>query len=507
VELHSVIDTIAHLDPCASALWFEGRWFTWQELNELGDATLELLTAGGVLPDESIGVVVRNNAATVAVLLGALRTRRPVLMFSPLLPDRALADDVGATRPAALVASDADWQRRGLLAALQQVGTLGIELDSTMKVHAVAGTTRSGASVYHTAPGVAATMLTSGTTGPPKRAAVAAQSLTDGIDAANRHHEGERADSTPRLRDATSIIDLPLFNISAYLDLPTIVASGRRLCLLDRFDAWKWGEAVRDHRVVVALLVPAAMRMVLDAQIPKEWLSSLRVVRSGSAPLDPALAAAFEDAYDIPVIVAYGATEFSGAVASLTMNHRRAFGNSKRGSVGRAHPGVELRIIDPVDGHDLGVDEVGLLLARSPQIVVNDADGWARTNDLARIDADGFLYIEGRADDVIIRGGFKVDPRDVAAVLREHPEVSDAVVIPLPDERLGQIPAAAVVLDDSAAERSAAEWQSELQGWVREHRPPYTVPTIIRIVDELPRTATLKVAQAAVAQLLRAPRG
>ena len=142
MELHSVIDTIAHLDPSASALWFEGRWFTWQELNELGDATLELLTAGGVLPDESIGVVVRNNAATVAVLLGALRARRPVLMFSPLLPDRALADDVGATRPAALVASDADWQRRGLLAALQQVGTLGIELDSTMKVHAVAGTTR-----------------------------------------------------------------------------------------------------------------------------------------------------------------------------------------------------------------------------------------------------------------------------------------------------------------------------------------------------------------------------
>jgi acyl-coenzyme A synthetase/AMP-(fatty) acid ligase len=185
------------------------------------------------------------------------------------------------------------------------------------------------------------------------------------------------------------------------------------------------------------------------------------------------------------------------------MADRRTWGNAKRGSVGRAHPGVELRIVDPATDVDVAPGQVGVLLARAPQIVGAHNGEWTRTNDLARIDADGFVYIEGRVDDVIIRGGFKVDPKAVAATLREHPDVVDAAVIALSDERLGQVPGAVVVLADHSRTGPEEELQAELQAWVRSRLAPYAVPVKVRSLDVLPRTPTLKIAQAPLVELLQ----
>jgi long-chain acyl-CoA synthetase len=510
MNLAKIIDRVAHLDTDARALWFDGRWFTWGELNATGDAVLALVDGSDIPARESIGVILRNDPVCVAVILAAFRARRPVLTFSPLLPDAALADDVRANRPAALVALAADWRRAGLVDALRDVGAIGIQADDRTaaeparhRVAEVPGTRYASTVPHYTAAdGTAATMLTSGTTGTPKRVAVTLAGLAHAVHSATVHHEGARAEAPVRLRDATSIIDLPLFNITSYFDVAMTAAAGRRICLMRRFEPRAWGEAVRDHRVVVSLLVPAAMKMVLDADLPRDWLASLRVVRSGSAPLDPDLAEAFEERYGVPVIVSYGATEFSGALTGLTMADRRTWGNAKRGSVGRAHPGVELRIVDPGAGHELPTGEVGRLLVRAPQIAGTGDGEWTRTNDLARVDEDGFVFIVGRADDVIIRGGFKVDPQAVAAALRRHEDVLDAAVVPLPDVRLGQVPAAAVVLVEGGRGRSAAEVQDELQAWVRSQLAPYAVPVVIRPVDELPRTPTMKVAQGPLADLL-----
>ncbi|WP_238015171.1 class I adenylate-forming enzyme family protein [Dactylosporangium sp. AC04546] len=502
MQLDKVIDQVAHLDTGARALWFEGRWHTWGEVNALGDGVIALLDQAGVPEDQSIGIALRNDPLCVAVMLAAFRARRPTLTFSPLLPDAALAEDVRNNKPAVLVALATDWERPGLVDAVRDVGAAGIRAGD---VSTLVPTTeyRRHAPHYTVASGTAATMLTSGTTGSPKRVSVTLDGLAHAVHSATRHHEGERADAPVRLRDATSIIDLPLFNITSYLDVAMTAAAGRRICLMRRFEPRAWAEAVRDHRVVVSLLVPTAMKMVLDTDIPKEWLQSLRVVRSGSAPLEPQLAEAFEEKYGVPVIVSYGATEFSGALTGLTMADRRAWGTSKRGSVGRPHPGVELRIVDPENGHDVEPGAVGVLLARAPQIAGAQQGEWTRTNDLARIDADGFVFIEGRVDDVIIRGGFKVDPRSVAATLRQHPDVVDAAVIALPDERLGQVPGAAVVLTAGKRDQQEAALQAELQAWVRSHLAPYAVPVVIRPVPALPRTATMKIAQAALAELLR----
>jgi acyl-CoA synthetase (AMP-forming)/AMP-acid ligase II len=503
MELPEVIDKVSHLDADARALWFEGRWHTWADLNAHGDAVVTLAVTSGLADDESLGVILRNDPLCVAVLLAAFRARRPVLTFSPLLPDAALADDIRGCRPGVLAALPADWDRPGLLDAVRSAGAAGLRISDELASR-VPSTGYGRDDPHHTAPpGTAASMLTSGTTGTPKRVAVTMGGLAHAVHAATVHHEGERANAPLRLRDATSIVDLPLFNVTSYLDIAMTVAAGRRICLMRRFEPRAWAAAVREHRVVVALLVPAAMRMVLDAGIPRDWLASLRVVRSGSAPLDPSLAEDFEAKYGVPVIVSYGATEFSGALAGLTMKDRRQWGNAKRGSVGRPHPGVELRIVDPADGRDLGPGAVGVLEARAPQITGAGAGAWTRTNDLARIDHDGFLFIEGRVDDVIIRGGFKVDPRAVAATLREHPHVADAAVVALPDQRLGQVPAAAVVLADGLPGWPGEDMQAELQAWVRARQPPYAVPVTIRPVGELPRTPTLKIAKGALTELLR----
>jgi acyl-CoA synthetase (AMP-forming)/AMP-acid ligase II len=159
------------------------------------------------------------------------------------------------------------------------------------------------------------------------------------------------------------------------------------------------------------------------------------------------------------------------------------------------HPGVEARTVDPQTGEPLPAGEPGVLELKSE--VVGDGRGWVRTSDLARIDADHFLFILGRNDNAIIRGGFKVLPDAVVKALEAHPAVLEASVVGLPDARLGQVPVAAYVLASGADEPSPAE----LAGFLRERLTPYQVPVKFLRVDELPRTPSLKVSMPAVREL------
>jgi len=235
--------------------------------------------------------------------------------------------------------------------------------------------------------------------------------------------------------------------------------------------------------------------MVLDADLPREDLKSLRAVTSGTAPLPPETAQAFEQKYGIPVLTLYGATEFAGGVAGWTLEDHRIWAERKRGSVGRAHPGCELRVVDPDDGRVLSPGATGLLEVRTAQMGA-DAD-WVRTTDLAVLDEDGFLWIKGRVDDAIIRGGFKIAPAEVAEVLERHPSVHEASVVGLPDARLGAVPVAAVELEEGAPRIDP----DELRTFAARHLAKYQVPARILIVDALPRTPSLKVSQPQVRAL------
>jgi acyl-coenzyme A synthetase/AMP-(fatty) acid ligase len=286
--------------------------------------------------------------------------------------------------------------------------------------------------------------------------------------------------------------------ITGLWGLITALSGGAPIVLLDRFEPMSWAEQVRRHRPRTLNLPPAALRMILDAGVPPADLASVSAVWSGAAPLDPALADRFEATYGVPVLQSYGATEFAGGLAGWNLSDWKTWGQAKRPSVGRLHPGVEARVLDPVTREVLSAGETGLLCFRTPHSVGAGPQDWVQTNDLGRIDADGFLFVDGRADDVINRGGFKVSAGTLKNVLEEHPGVREAAVVGLPDDRLGEVAGALVVTPGGADDPSDAD----LDAWVRAQLPPYYAPAVVRRVDAIPRNGAMKIVRPAVLALL-----
>ena len=277
-------------------------------------------------------------------------------------------------------------------------------------------------------------MLTSGTTGPPKRIDLGYDTL-ERVLAGAKHYESNRA-ADLRLRSGVAVVNSPLVHLGGLFRVLQCVSDGRPFSLLERFSVEGWVDAVRRHRPQTVSLVPAALRMVLEADVDPDDLRSVRSVVSGTAPLSPDDADAFTTKYGAPVLISYAATEFGGGVAGWNLADHEKFWTSKRGSVGRAHAGCELRIVEPESGAIIGPDEEGVLEVKAGQL--GPGTPWIRTTDVARLDGDGFLWILGRADQAIIRGGFKVHPDDVRAALESHPRVRGAAVISVDDQRLGQ---------------------------------------------------------------------
>jgi long-chain acyl-CoA synthetase len=192
-------------------------------------------------------------------------------------------------------------------------------------------------------------------------------------------------------------------------------------------------------------------------------------------------------------LTSYAATEFGGGVAGWTLADYQLYWRVKRGSVGRANPGAQLRVVDG-DGAPLGSDRPGLLEVKPGQL--GPSAQWMRTTDMARIDEDGFLWIVGRADQAIIRGGFKVMPDDVRTALEGHPAVAGAAVVGRSDARLGETPVAMVELRESASTDAA-----ELVAYLRTRLAGYEVPTEIAIVGAIPRTPSGKPDLSAIRRL------
>jgi long-chain acyl-CoA synthetase len=274
------------------------------------------------------------------------------------------------------------------------------------------------------------------------------------------------------------------------------VHNARRIVMLERFTVDGFVNAIKTHRITRSGVQPAVIRMLLDADVPKEDLASLEFLISASGALDPETRDEFEKHFDIPVRLAYGATEFAGSLCAWTPDDIEKFGDSKRNSVGKPLPDTQVRVVDPDTGADLPSGEQGLLEAKVAPI----SPDWIRTTDIASIDADGFVTLHGRADGAINRGGFKILPETVRRVLISHPAVRDACVVGVPDKRLGQVPFAAI----EAAPGMPAPSAAELKDLVRQALPVYNVPVDFALVDELPRNPALKVSLPAVAALYEA---
>jgi acyl-coenzyme A synthetase/AMP-(fatty) acid ligase len=201
-------------------------------------------------------------------------------------------------------------------------------------------------------------------------------------------------------------------------------------------------------------------------------LTPLRYVRSISSPLSPLQARRFRDRFGVRVLNGYGQTELGGEVVGWSAADSKSYSDTKLGAVGRPHAGIDVRTDD----------ETGELLVRIP----GRLEEWQHTGDIARIDEDGFVWIEGRVSDMINRGGLKVHPGEVEEVLRLSSAIADAAVVGIPDNRLGEIPIAFVVENQPVADEALTEL-------CRTHLAPYKVPVRFERVEVLPRNEVGKV--------------
>jgi long-chain acyl-CoA synthetase len=476
------IRAVLALDPTATALTFRGLAFPWSFYSD-AIAALESSLAGHPRAGR-IGIVLRNRPGPLAALIATIGTGREAVTLSPHLGEAGLAQDIVELAPDVIVAEDEDWARGAVLTAAEQAGVVALRAGSDRALAAQPVSWRPNPALRHRGD-VAVLMMTSGTTGSPKRVEL----THDRMAAAFRAGGLALDDAQPRLGQRADILWAPLAHISGlYFALATAM-DGRGIALLERFEVGAWLELVRRHRPGYVRLPPTALRMVLEADVPDEAFASVRAVGSGTAALAPELAEAFEDRYGVPVLTNYGATEFAGAIAGWTLNDKSQWDRRKRGSVGRARDGVELRVVDGQTGDALPLGAVGLLEARGSQLPGDGA--WQRTTDLAAIDADGFLFIHGRADEAINRGGFTIPPGVIEEALLAHPAVDEASAVGLPDARLGEVPAVAVTLVSPVTEQ-------ELMEYLTSRLTSYQRPVAIRVVHQLPRTPSLKVSRALV---------
>lgn len=473
--------------PEATALLFEDRTYPWAFLQRAVDDLDRLLADAGAPDAHRIGVVLRNRPGHFAVVIATIATGREIVTLSPFHGDLALAQDIRKLAPQVVVASAMDWARPGVIEATAKVRAVPLEVgdDERPLSRRAAHWMVAPASVPRR--DVAVLMQTSGTTGPPKRVELKYAKLTAAFEASGTPVH----DTEVRLRSRPAILWTSLVHIGGLYFAIANVAAGLQTALMERFDVAKWADLVRRTRPRRVGLPPAALRMVLQSDVPDDLLEGVQLVTSGTAPLNPEDAERFTQRFGVPVLSVYGATEFAGAIAGWNYPLFKEWGVKKRGSVGRPFRGIELRVVDQETGEPLPTGSVGVLEARGAQL---PDDGWVRTTDLASIDADGFLYIHGRADDAINRGGFKIVPGVIEDALRSHPAVRDASAVGIPDERLGEVPVAAVTLRDGVTRPDPAE----LRDWLAERLARYQLPTQIKIVDALPRTPSLKVSRPAV---------
>lgn len=473
--MHPLIRRVAEvldLQPEAGAIEYKGQWLSWGRVGVAARCISSLATGAG-----QVGMLLRNRPNHVAAFLGVLLSGGTVVTVNPSRGDDRTRTDIAELGLPLILGDSED------LDALvgQTPGTASVSISNIFDwaddppVPADSSTA-----------GVAVRMLTSGTTGPAKRVDLSYDMLARSI----MGTEPDLAPPPAELRSGVAIVNSPLVHIGGVFRVLQCVAEARSFVLLDRFELNAWTAAVRKHRPGAVSLVPAALRTVLHADLSRDDLAGIRAVTCGTAPLSADDADAFFDKYGIPVLTSYAATEFGGGVAGWTLADHRQYWREKRGSVGRANPGTQLRVVTD-DGTAPGPGQIGLLEVKPGQL--GPSARWMKTTDLARIDSDGFVWIVGRADQAIIRGGFKVMPDDVRIALEAHPAVAGAAVVGRVDERLGETPVAMVELREPVAVTPA-----DLVEYLRTRLARYEIPTDIAIVDAVPRTPSGKADLSAV---------
>lgn len=343
-------------------------------------------------------------------------------------------------------------------------------------------------------------MYTSGTTALPKAVLLTHNHFTTYV-----CNNVELADGTPR---GTALLCVPLYHIAGATNVMTTMFTGRRLVVLRQFDPEQWLAAVERERVTHAFLVPTMVKQLIDHPRFGDFdLSSLQSVSYGGAAMPfPVVRRAIEMfPKGVGFVNAFGQTETTSTLTVLGPEDHRLDGTPQEvetrlrrlRSIGRPLPDVEVKVVDD-DGKDLGVDEVGEIWVRTERVMKGYGtaegtssplrDGWLPTRDMGWIDADGYIFLAGRKDDMIIRGGENIAPAEVEAVLYAHPDVDEAAVIGVADEEWGQR-VGAVVVPRPGTKLTA----DEVIAFCKQRLASFKAPEVIRFMAELPKNQMGKV--------------
>lgn len=342
---------------------------------------------------------------------------------------------------------------------------------------------------------VAVVLFTSGTTSKPKAVELTHNNLTSYITGSVEFDSAEPGDA--------ALICVPPYHIAGVSAALSNLYAGRKMVYLPQFDAHEWVRLVREEGVSSATVVPTMLdRIITVLESAPTDLGRLRTLAYGGSKVAlPLVRKALGLLPDVGFVNAYGLTETSSTIAVLTPDdHRAALASTddavarRLSSVGQPVPGVEVQI-RAEDGTVLGAGETGELFVRGEQVSgrytgigsVLDAQGWFPTKDVAMLDAEGYLFIGGRSDDTIIRGGENIAPAEIEDVLVEHPSVHDCAVVGVEDSEWGQIIVAVVVPSGEAPEPES------LREFVRTQLRGSRTPDRVVFRDELPTNATGKV--------------
>ncbi len=345
-------------------------------------------------------------------------------------------------------------------------------------------------------------MYTAGTTGRPKGVPLRHNAFVtyvlDNVDPASPDME-ER-----------NLLTVPLYHVAGIQAMLAAIYGGRTLVLMRQFEVKEWLETIQREKATRAMLVPTMLKRVIDdPDFSRYDLSSLKVVTYGAAPMPfEVIHRAIQVMPWVRFINAFGQTETASTITTLGPEDHIIEGTEKErekklkrltSSIGRPLPDVEVKIIDE-EGKALRPFEAGEILARGPRIMtgywrdeqktsqVMTPDGWLRTGDMGWMDEDGYIYLAGRADDMIIRGGENISPDEVENVLHSYPKVEEAAVIGVHDPEWGQEPRAVVVL--KKGEMATPE---EIIEFCRGKLAGFKRPRSVVFVSSLPRNPMGKV--------------
>ncbi len=488
-----------------------GRRVTWAELDAEVDRVAHGFDRMGLVAGYRVVIALANRLEFVTAYLGALRARlvavpvnsraatgELVRMVADCGARLVVADHLTATTVRSAVAglqdalAGADEELRARSSVPRIVVTGAPALPGETAYADLVAVDGEPPRAVEDPEALAVLLYTSGTSGRPRGAMLSHRALLANVE------QAARMLPPPLVRDDVVLGVLPLFHVYGLnAVLAQVVRQQAALVLVESFDPRDTLDVIAEHQVSVAPVAPSVLTSWLAVPELATRARGLRVVLSGSAPLAPDVADRFTDTTGVMVHQGYGLTEAAPVVTSTLCS-----GHLKRGSVGAALPGVELRLVDD-DGRPPVVGDPGEILLRGDNLFSGywpegtdgpDDDGWYATGDVGLLDPEGDLFLVDRLRELVIVSGFNVYPVEVEEVIAEVEGVAEAAVIGASDERTGEAVVAYVrrLPDHGSSDETLVEQ-------VREHcavrLARFKQPHEVHVVEDLPHTVTGKVAK------------